>query len=138
MSVKRFSSVKKLLYVYLLQIVGMTIDQTHWLRSVPTTKLSCTCHLNLFFFVFLFVVSFLVLFSHMFNLNSKITTKPSMLIYILSHLFLHSKKGSGAVFLLVQIINIDRLHLKRNSYWPNSMYIKLYIWRGFDQAYQTC
>ena len=86
MSVEGFSSVKKLLDVQLMLIVGVTRC-----RDLEV-YLPQNCHVHVF------VVSFLVVLSHVFNLNSTITTKPTMLIYILSHLFLHSMKGSGAVF----------------------------------------
>ena len=87
-------------------VTNRRYGQMHRLWRVPTTKLSCACLLSLFLFVFMFIVSFLVLLSHVFNLNSTITTKPIILIYILSHVFLHSMKGSGAVYFCLYRLSI--------------------------------
>ena len=40
-----------------LVVANSRYDQMHRLRSMPTTKLPCTCLLSLFFFVFMFIVS---------------------------------------------------------------------------------
>ena len=102
MSLEELSSVKKMLDVKLLQIEGMTrcIDIDVCLpQNCPVHVFSVSSSLYSCMF-------FLVLLSHVFNLNSTITTKPIILIYILSHVFLHSMKGSGAVYFCLYRLSI--------------------------------